>query len=179
MASPPYTPIEARDRGLPPWALGLTVFLFLVGGVYFLSNLAGENPAFAFPGATAPAAGPSGEPDPAVGEALIADAGCQGCHGQDLAGQASFPSLLGVSDGPVSENLQDFGAEHPDDWIHLWIDGTTPETEGIDRMGMPAFGDSLSPEQIDAIVAYLRGLSLRDRFRRAAGARRPGTHRRR
>ena len=158
MASPPYAPIEARDRGLPPWALGLTVFLFLVGGVYFLSNLAGENPAFAIPGASAPVAGPSGEPDPAVGAALVQEAGCTGCHGSELSGQGAFPDLRGVSDGPVSENLQDFGAEHPDDWIHLWIDGTTPETEGIDRMGMPAFGDSLSPEQIDAIVAYLRGL---------------------
>jgi len=158
MASPPHSPIQARNLGLPGWALGLTVFLFLVGGVYFFSNLAGENPAFAFPGASAPVAGPSGAPDPAVGEALIADAGCQGCHGQDLAGQASFPSLQGVSEGPVSENLQDLAAEHPEDWIALWIHGLKPEVEGIDRMGMPPFGESLSEQQIDAIVAYLRGL---------------------
>lgn len=158
MSRLPHTPIEARQRGVPPWALGLTVFLFLVGGVYFLSNLAGENPAFAIPGASAPAAGPSGEPDPAVGEALIGEAGCQGCHGPDLAGQAAFPSLLGVAEGPVSENLQDLGAEYPDDWAALWIHGLKPETEGIDRMGMPEFGEDLSAEQIDAIVAYLRGL---------------------
>jgi mono/diheme cytochrome c family protein len=158
MALPPHTPIEARDRGVPVWALGLTVFLFLVGGVYFLSNLAGDNPPFAVPGASAPPAGPSGEPDPAVGEALIAKAGCQQCHGPDLGGQASFPNLHNVADGPTSENLQDLAAAHPDDWIALWIDGTTPETEGIDRGGMPPFGDQLSREQIDAIVAYLRGL---------------------
>lgn len=158
MALPPHTRIEARDRGVPLWALGLTAFLFLVGGVYLLSNLAGENPAFAIPGASAPVAGPSGEPDPAVGQALIAEAGCQQCHGPDLGGQASFPSLHNVAEGPVSENLQDLAAEHPDDWIALWINGTTPETEGIDRMGMPVFGEDLSPEQIDAIVAYLRGL---------------------
>jgi len=156
----PHTPIESRERGVPPWALGLTVFLFLVGGVYLLSNLAGENPAFAIPGASAPAAGPSGEPDPAVGEALIGDVqpGCAQCHGPDLGGQATFPNLQNVSEGPVSENLQDLAAEYPDEWIALWIDGTTPETEGIDRLGMPAFGEQLSPEQIDAIVAYLRGL---------------------
>jgi mono/diheme cytochrome c family protein len=158
MALPQHTPIEARDRGVPAWALGLTAFLFLVGGVYFLSNLAGENPPFAMPGASAPVAGPSGEPDPAVGQALIAEAGCQQCHGPDLAGQAAFPSLQGVSDGAVSENLQDLAAEYPDEWIALWIDGTTPETQGIDRRGMPAFGDQLSRDQIDAIVAYLRGL---------------------
>ena len=154
----PHTPIDVGDRRVPPWALGLTVFLFLVGGVYLLSNLAGDNPAFAIPGASAPVANPSGEPDPAVGESLVAEAGCASCHGQDLGGQASFPSLLGLEEGPVSENLQGLAEAHPDDWVALWIDGTTPETEGIDRMGMPAFGERYSPEQIDAIVAYLRGL---------------------
>jgi mono/diheme cytochrome c family protein len=153
----PHTPIEARDRRVPPWALGLTVFLFLVGGVYFLSNLAGENPAFAIPGASAPVVGASGEPDPAVGEALVAEAGCEGCHGAGLGGQGQFPSLLGVEDGPVTEKIQPLAEEHGDDWIHLWIDGTTPETQDIER-NMPTFGDQLSPEQIDAIVAYLRSL---------------------
>ncbi len=154
-----HTPIESRSGGLPRWALGLTVFVLLVGGVYLISNLSGENPPFAIPGASAPvASGGDGGADPAVGEALVAEAGCSACHGPDLGGQASFPSLLGVEEGPVSENLQDLAAEYPDDWVHLWIDGTTPETEGIDRLGMPPFGDQYSPEQIDAIVAYLRSL---------------------
>jgi len=159
MALPPPTPIGTRERGVPAWALGLTVFLFLVGGVYFLSNLAGENPPFAIPGASA-VAGPSGEPDPEVGRALTEQASptCATCHGADLGGQGTFPSLLGVNDGPVSENLQQLAADHPDDWIALWINGTTPETEGLDRGGMPTFGEQFSPEQIDAIVAYLRGL---------------------
>lgn len=159
MAGVPHTPIESRRRGVPPWALGVIVFLFLVGGVYALSNLAGENPAFGFPGAT-PGAAASTAPDPAIGEALVGEVqpGCAACHGQNLGGQADFPSLLGVDEGPVSENLQQLAEDNPDDWIALWIDGTTPETEGIDRMGMPAFGDQLTPEQIDHIVAYLRGL---------------------
>ena len=152
-----HTPIESRSGGLPPWAIGLTVFVFLVGGVYLLSNLAGQNPAFAIPGASG-AAGRVGRPDPAIGEALVDEGGCAGCHGADLDGQASFPTLLGVKDGPVSENLQELAAAHPDDWINLWIDGTTPETEGLDRGGMPAFGDQFTPEQIDAIVAYLKSL---------------------
>lgn len=156
-----HTPIEARSGGLPPWAIGLTVFVFLVGGVYLLSNLSGENPPFAIPGASGP--GPvasGGAPDPAVGEALVANAQpqCAGCHGADLAGSGSFPSLAGVADGPVSENLQDLAAAHPDNWAQLWIDGTTPETEGLDRGGMPAFGDQFTPEQLDSIVAYLKSL---------------------
>ncbi len=51
-----HTPIEARSGGLPPWAIGLTVFVFLVGGVYLASNLVGQNPALAIPGASAPVA---------------------------------------------------------------------------------------------------------------------------
>lgn len=152
-----HTPIEARNGGVPRWAIGLTVFVVLVGGVYLASNLAGENPAFAIPGASAPVAS-GGPADPAVGEALVAEAQCAACHGPDLGGQAAVPSLLAVEEGPVSENLQDLAAEHADDWIALWIDGTTPETEGLDRGGMPAFGEQYSPQQIEAIVAYLKTL---------------------
>jgi len=150
-----HTPIETSRSGLPAWAIGLTVFVFLVGGVYLASNLSGENPPFAIPGASAPAA--SGGADPAVGQALVAEAGCTACHGPELEGGIG-PALLAVADGPVSANLADLAAEHPDDWIAFWIDGTTPETEGIDRMGMPTFGGDLSPEQIASIVAYLRSL---------------------
>jgi mono/diheme cytochrome c family protein len=153
-----HTPIETRSGGLPMWAIGLTVFVFLVGGVYLASNLAGENPPFAIPGATAQPPTNGNGADPAVGEALVAQAGCAACHGADLGGQGAFPGLRGVNDGPVSANLADLAAAHPDDWVALWIDGTQPETEGLDRAGMPAYGDQFSPEQLDAIVAYLRGL---------------------
>ena len=156
-----HTPIETRGSGVPAWAIGLTVFVFLVGAVYLASNLAGENPPIALPGVSASAApGGSAGADPVVGEQLVGSVtpACTACHGPDLAGQANFPTLLEIEEGPVSENLQQLAEEHPEDWVSLWIDGTTPETEGIDRMGMPAFGEQLSPEQIDAIVAYRRGL---------------------
>ena len=155
-----HTPIESRQSGLPAWAVGLTVFVFLVGGVYLASNLSGENPAFRVPGASEPAPVGSGGADPAVGEALIGQVqpSCHACHGPDLNGAGNFPSLHGVADGPKSANLADLAAANPEDWIHLWIDGTTPATEGIDRGGMPMFGEQLSSEQIDSIVAYLKGL---------------------
>jgi mono/diheme cytochrome c family protein len=150
-------PIETRP-GLPAWAVGIAVFMFLVGAVYAATNLAGENPAAQVPGASAePGTGPSGAPDPAVGEALVAQAGCQSCHGENWEGGVG-PSLIGVADGPTSENLQDLAAEHPDDWMQLWIDGTGPEVQGIDRMGMPEFGTQLDPVQIEAIVAYIKTL---------------------
>ena len=155
-----HTPIETRSGGVPPWALLLVGALLLAGGVYLLSNLGGENPPLAIPGASAVPGGTGGDPDPAVGEALVAQSApaCTSCHGADLGGAGAFPSLLGVADGPVSENLQELGEEHPDNWAQLWIAGDNPETEGIDRMGMPAFGDQFSPEQLDSIVAYLKSL---------------------
>lgn len=155
-----HTPIETRSGGIPGWALALTGFVLLVGAVYFASNLTGENPPMALPGQTAAPTdgGGDGGPDPAQGEALVAEAQCAACHGADLSGQGTFPSLLQLDEGPISENLQQLAEEHPEDWVALWIDGTTPETEGIDRAGMPAFGTQYSPEQIESIVAYLRGL---------------------
>ena len=153
-----HTPIETRSSGLPRWAILLTLFVFLVGGVYLAANLVGENPPLAIPGESA-GAPVDGSPDPAVGEALVGQATpqCSSCHGADLGGSGPFPSLHGVADGAVSENLQDFAAEYPDNWAQLWIAGA-PETEGIDRMGMPAFGDQFSPQQLDSIVAYLKTL---------------------
>jgi mono/diheme cytochrome c family protein len=154
-----HTPIESRSGGVPPWAILLTLFVFAVGGVYLAANLAGENPPLGIPGASAAPPAASGEPDPAVGEALVGQATpqCSSCHGADLGGSDPFPSLHGVEEGAVSENLQDFAAEYPDNWAQLWIAGA-PETEGIDRLGMPAFGDQFSPQQLDSIVAYLKTL---------------------
>ena len=39
-----HTPIETSSRSIPPWAIGITVLIFLVGGVYLAGNLSGENP---------------------------------------------------------------------------------------------------------------------------------------
>ena len=155
-----HTPIESRDSGIPAWAIGITVFVLLVGGVYLASNLSGENPPFAVPGSTPLAPVGSAGADPVLGEALI-ERGLAAVHGVPRSRTSPVgvgPNLHDVADGPTSENLQDLYAEHPDDWINFWIDGTTPETEGIERSGMPAFGEQLDPHEIDSIVAYLRGL---------------------
>jgi mono/diheme cytochrome c family protein len=155
-----HAPIETRGSRIPPWALGLALLVALTAGVYFVANLAGENPPLAIPGTSPSAPAGSAEPDPAVGEALVGSAvpACSACHGADLGGSGSFPSLHGIQEGPVSENLQDLAAAHPDAWVALWIDGTTPETEGLDRGGMPAFGEQFSADQIASIVAYLQTL---------------------
>jgi hypothetical protein len=152
------TPIEVRSRAIPPWAIGLTVLVFLVGGVYLAGNLSGENPPIlAGPSGSGGSGGPNLEQQ---ARQVIAKASpqCTACHGPELAGQANFPSLHGVANGPVSDNLKDLAAEHPDDWPNLWINGTGPEVEGLDRGGMPTFGTQLSPEEIATVVEYLKSL---------------------
>jgi mono/diheme cytochrome c family protein len=132
-----HTPIEVRSRAIPPWAIGLTVLVFLVGGVY----LAGSGDVTQQARRIIDSAQPS----------------CTACHGADLTGGVG-PDLHGLAEGPKSANLQDLAAEHPDDWPILWITGTGPEVEGLDRGGMPAYGESLSPEEIATVVEYLKTL---------------------
>jgi mono/diheme cytochrome c family protein len=166
-AGPP--PIETGNAPIPRWLVAIGAGIVLVAIVALGGSLEGTNPDLignAPSMAPPPPSGeppPSGAPPPSDGGggdavALIEQAGCQACHGDDLDGQGNFPSLHGVADGPVSENLQDLGASHPDDWANLWIDGTGPEVEGIDRGGMPAFGSQLTPEEIATIVEYLKTL---------------------
>ena len=154
-----HTPIGSARRGIPLWAIWLTLVVVLVGGVYALSNLAGENPTVARPnesGAPAPSAGGAGE-----AQALIQQAACQGCHGTDWTG-AVGPDLTDLAGGPQSENLQALAEEHPDDWATIWIAGLDPEvSDPALRGGMPAFGGppyEFTDEQIQSIVDYLMGL---------------------
>ncbi|MGZ6214121.1 MAG: c-type cytochrome [Candidatus Limnocylindria bacterium] len=145
-----HTPIESRTRGIPRWALALSGVMFVAGAVFFVTNLNGSNPPIL------------GTPEPSSGgpnaQTIIKASGCQACHGPDLAGQAAFPSLHGVKNGPVSENLQQLGKDHPDDWDNLWIAGTDPAVQGINRGGMPVFGDKLSADEIATVVNYLKTL---------------------
>jgi mono/diheme cytochrome c family protein len=105
-----------------------------------------------------PSGGGGGGPN---AQAIIAEAGCQSCHGQDLTGGVG-PNLHGVANGPVSENLQDLAAEYPDDWANIWIAGTNPAVaDPAMRGGMPAFGGppyNLSEGEIATIVDYLKSL---------------------
>ena len=153
-----HTPIEARSGRIPAWAAILTVFVLLVGGFYLASNLSGENPALAGPlpsGSGSP--GASGGVDSGAALAIIKKANCQACHGQDFSGGLG-PDLHGVGKGPVTPDLKKLGTDHPDDWIQLWIAGTDPAVKSIDRKGMPVFGGTLSPEQINTIAEYLKTL---------------------
>jgi len=151
----PFAPIPTRP-GLPRWALGLTVFVLLVGGVYVGSNLSGTNPAIA----GGPSASPGAGGGSAAALALINQAGCKACHGPDLSGvPPTFPDLHGLQNGPTVDNLKQLGQQHPKDWMNIWIAGTDPSvSDPAMRKAMPAFGGppyNLTPQQIDTIVKYL------------------------
>lgn len=154
-----HTPIETRSRGIPGWALGLTVFVLLVGGVYLAGNLTGENPPIV---AQPSPSGGGGEDDTQRAIALVNEGGCQACHGPDLSGAGIFPSLHQIEQGPISENLQELAAEHPDNWAEIWIAGTDPAvSDQAMRGGMPAFGGppyEFTDEEIAIIVEYLKTL---------------------
>jgi mono/diheme cytochrome c family protein len=150
------TPIEVGSRTIPGWAIGLTVLVFLVGGVYLAGNLSGENPPIL--------AGPSGSGSAAPNVAQQAQQvinkaqpPCTACHGDELTGGVG-PNLHGVGNGPVTDDLKPLATDHPDDWLNLWIDGTAPDVKDIDRKSMPQFGQQLSADEIATIVDYLKTL---------------------
>ncbi|HEX6654845.1 MAG TPA: cytochrome c [Candidatus Limnocylindria bacterium] len=152
----PTTPIDVGSRSIPGWAIGLTVLVFLVGGVYLAGNLSGENPPI-----LAGASG-SGSAAPNVAQQarqVIAKAQppCTACHGDQLTGGVG-PNLHGVANGPVTADLKQLATDHADNWLNLWIDGTDAAVKDIDRKGMPQFGSQLSPAEIETIVEYLKTL---------------------
>ena len=161
---PAYRPITSRRDSLPAWLLLLSAGLLALGAVYFLTNLAPADGGLAgggpgsSPGASGPPATGGVAVDVAAAQALIEEGGCQGCHGEDLTGQGMFPPLDRVAEGPVSDNLQELGAAHPEDWANLWIAGDSPEVSGLDRRGMPTFAERFTPEEIELIVEYLKSL---------------------
>jgi mono/diheme cytochrome c family protein len=97
--------------------------------------------AFAMAGLTlavvliAPAAHASSKDDREQGAVLFHERGCEHCHGADAAGTDRGPDLRGVGR-----------------WLHK------PEIELQIRNGsksMPAFGDTLSNDEVQHLVAFL------------------------
>jgi mono/diheme cytochrome c family protein len=94
----------------------------------------------------------------AQGEAifLAAPGNCQGCHGATGGGSGAIPALTGV--------LTTFGSclDHIE-WVRLGSQGlqdagesTYGDSNKAINGGMPAFGASLSEEQLTSVVAFER-----------------------
>ncbi len=77
---------------------------------------------------------------------------CAACHGSD--GSGNTPAQLGFDIAVPDFTDCDFAAREPDpDWYAV-IHAGGP-VRGFDRM-MPAFGEALAPEQIQAILDHVR-----------------------
>jgi mono/diheme cytochrome c family protein len=94
------------------------------------------------------------------GVALAADAArtfnakCGSCHGEDGKGKTKEGQKMKVGDMTAA----DWQKELTDEKIKQAIlDGVTREKGGV-KQEMKAFKDKLSPEQVDALVKYVRGL---------------------
>ncbi len=68
---------------------------------------------------------------------------CARCHGQDaLPNPVAANLLVSLAPGGPAADKTTF---------------TTVVTEGAESRGMPAFAEVMTPEQVDAVYAYLKG----------------------
>ncbi len=82
---------------------------------------------------------PTPTPNPALG-ATIFNSVCYVCHGVNGVGTDRAPAL----------NSQALLSQFDDNWFRQTI------SQGRPSQGMPTWGKVLSPEQINAVVAYIR-----------------------
>jgi mono/diheme cytochrome c family protein len=94
--------------------------------------------------------------------AALYKADCAACHGPDGRGRSA--AEVGF-DLPLPNFTDcDFATREPDtDWSAIIHEGG--RARGFDRL-MPAFGDALTDEEIDALIAHLRGFCTNKRWPR-------------
>ena len=87
------------------------------------------------------------------GDAIF-QAGCAGCHGPH--GEGAPPSVIGFDKPATFPDFTDCPSTTPEldvDWKATITNGGSGR--GFSRI-MPAFGEALTSEQIDAVIGYLR-----------------------
>ena len=110
-------------------------------------------------GAAAPAAAPGGNAD--AGKALFAQStigsqpGCVTCHSLDAGTTIVGPSMAGIGAAAASK----VSGESAEQWLRNSI--VNPNAyleEGFAEGIMPTYGDALSEQQVNDLVAYLLSL---------------------
>jgi mono/diheme cytochrome c family protein len=81
---------------------------------------------------------------------------CAGCHGQDGSGQGVQLEELRVKQPPIPWNDKAAMAALTDQQIAAKI--SRSDRQQNPDFVMPSFGDQLSAQQIDDVVAYIRML---------------------
>ena len=99
--------------------------------------------------------GSSGAPTSALGKKTFASAGCGGCHTFKPAGT---DAQVGPDLDNVAADAQKAGEPVADYVRQSIVDPNAVVAAGYQPGVMPpTFGDTLSPEELDALVAYLSG----------------------
>lgn len=81
---------------------------------------------------------------------------CASCHGQDGRGQTEQAKKMG---GVPDLTAREWQEKHDDDVIRKQIlEGVKREENGIVKEMKP-FKDELAPDQVDALIAYVRQLA--------------------
>ena len=105
---------------------------------------------------TAASAQTGASPAPAVAldpHALFTDKGCAHCHGPEAAGTDKAPDLRTLGHRMKVDEIR-----------HQIVDGGKE---------MPAFGEALTPEETDALVAWVHSLKAPAKARKTTSARPP------
>ena len=148
------TSTDGRRR-LPPWALLWPASL----GVALLLAACGV--------------GPRGVPEEslALGQAIY-EANCAVCHGPNGEGQPNWH--IRKADGTLSPpplNGDGHTWHHGDGTLYVYVSqgGAAFDSPSLPdyRSGMPAFGDSLSHEEIVSVINYIKNLWGGKEFRGA------------
>ena len=80
---------------------------------------------------------------------------CASCHGDDGKGQTEQGKKMGIGD----ETSAVWQKEFTDDKIKATINEGFKREKNGKRQEMEPFKDKLRPDQVDALVAYLRALA--------------------
>ena len=90
-----------------------------------------------------------------LGRTTFADAGCGGCHAFEPAGT---DAQVGPDLDDLASDAEKAGKPLPEFIRESIVDPAASVAEGYQPGVMPAtFGETLSPEQLDALVTYLAG----------------------
>ena len=103
---------------------------------------------------------------PEAGQQVFNDAGCAGCHGQDLAGvPGTYPDLRNIGNEPVTDLPTEISGldqliadyeEDPRNMLELWIRDSAANYNDGTPTGMPAHPESqLSQSALQALITFL------------------------
>lgn len=100
--------------------------------------------------------GPGGEERVATGRRLY-DEHCASCHGVNLEGQSGWQTRKANGRMPAPpHNALGHTWHHPDETLYLITrDGLTKHAPPGYQTDMPGFGETLSEEQIRAVLAFI------------------------